>query len=47
MNNIYYINSVNIYDNVFNLKNINDDRVDMIFYFNGLNIWNYINVKFI
>ncbi|MBM0607772.1 vacuolating cytotoxin domain-containing protein, partial [Helicobacter pylori] len=25
-NNIYYTNSVNIHDNVFNLKNINDDR---------------------
>ncbi|NGP16022.1 hypothetical protein G3140_08205, partial [Helicobacter pylori] len=25
-NNLYYTNSVNIHDNVFNLKNINDDR---------------------
>ncbi len=45
-NNIYYTNSVNIYDNVFNLKNINDDRADAIFYLNGLNTWNYTNAKF-
>ncbi|WQS09988.1 vacuolating cytotoxin domain-containing protein [Helicobacter pylori] len=45
-NNIYYTNSVNIYDNVFNLKNINDDRADTIFYLNGLNTWNYTNARF-
>ncbi len=45
-NNIYYTNSVNIYDNVFNLKNINDDRADAIFYLNGLNTWNYTNARF-
>ncbi|WQZ56649.1 vacuolating cytotoxin domain-containing protein [Helicobacter pylori] len=45
-NNIYYTNSVNIHDNVFNLKNINDDRADAIFYLNGLNTWNYTNAKF-
>ncbi|MGN8341057.1 vacuolating cytotoxin domain-containing protein [Helicobacter pylori] len=45
-NNIYYTNSVNIHDNVFNLKNINDDRSDAIFYLNGLNTWNYTNAKF-
>ncbi|WQV53590.1 vacuolating cytotoxin domain-containing protein [Helicobacter pylori] len=45
-NNIYYTNSVNIHDNVFNLKNINDDRADAIFYLNGLNTWNYTQVRF-
>ncbi|GAA8468487.1 hypothetical protein HpBT249_06820 [Helicobacter pylori] len=45
-NNIYYTNSVNIHDNVFNLKNINDDRADAIFYLNGLNTWNYTNARF-
>ncbi|EMJ42804.1 vacuolating cytotoxin domain-containing protein [Helicobacter pylori] len=45
-NNIYYTNSVNIHDNVFNLKNINNDRADTIFYLNGLNTWNYTNAKF-
>ncbi|MGN8510784.1 vacuolating cytotoxin domain-containing protein [Helicobacter pylori] len=45
-NNIYYTNSVNIHDNVFNLKNINDDRADAIFYLNGLNTWNYTQAKF-
>ncbi|GAA8086507.1 hypothetical protein HpNP74_23050 [Helicobacter pylori] len=45
-NNIYYTNSVNIHDNVFNLKNINDDRADTIFYLNGLNTWNYTNARF-
>ncbi|GAA9362288.1 hypothetical protein TH0628_12180 [Helicobacter pylori] len=45
-NNIYYTNSVNIHDNVFNLKNINDDRTDTIFYLNGLNTWNYTNARF-
>ncbi len=45
-NNIYYTNSVNIYDNVFNLKNINDDRADTIFYLNGLNTWNYTQARF-
>ncbi len=46
-NNIYYTNSVNIHDNVFNLKNINDDRADTIFYLNGLNTWNYTNARFV
>ncbi|GAA8324022.1 hypothetical protein HpHA55_02110 [Helicobacter pylori] len=45
-NNIYYTNSVNIHDNVFNLKNINDDRADAIFYLNGLNTWNYTQARF-
>ncbi|GAA8271266.1 hypothetical protein HpDR2_04120 [Helicobacter pylori] len=45
-NNIYYTNSVNIHDNVFNLKNINDNRADTIFYLNGLNTWNYTNARF-
>ncbi|MGN8383290.1 vacuolating cytotoxin domain-containing protein [Helicobacter pylori] len=45
-NNIYYTNSVNIHDNVFNLKNINDDRADTIFYLNGLNTWNYTQARF-
>ncbi len=45
-NNIYYTDSVNIYDNVFNLKNINDDKSDTIFYLNGLNTWNYTNARF-
>ncbi len=45
-NNIYYTDSVNIHDNVFNLKNINDDRTDAIFYLNGLNTWNYTNARF-
>ncbi|WQV43503.1 vacuolating cytotoxin domain-containing protein [Helicobacter pylori] len=44
-NNIYYTNSVNIHDNVFNLKSIND-RADAIFYLNGLNTWNYTNARF-
>ncbi len=45
-NNIYYTGSVNIHDNVFNLKNINDDRADAIFYLNGLNTWNYTQARF-
>ncbi len=45
-NNIYYTNSVNIYDNVFNLKDIKDNRDDTIFYLNGLNTWNYTNARF-
>ncbi len=45
-NDLYYTNSVNIHDNVFNLKNINDDRADTIFYLNGLNTWNYTNARF-
>ncbi len=45
-NDIYYTNSVNIHDNAFNLKNINDDRADTIFYLNGLNTWNYTNARF-
>ncbi len=45
-NDLYYTNSVNIHDNVFNLKNINDDRADAIFYLNGLNTWNYTNARF-
>ncbi len=45
-NNIYYTDSVNIYDNVFNLKNINDDKSDTIFYLNGLNTWYYTNARF-
>ncbi|GAA8646246.1 hypothetical protein HpDR76_05210 [Helicobacter pylori] len=45
-NNIYYTNSVNIHDNVFNLKDIKDNRDDTIFYLNGLNTWNYTNARF-
>ncbi len=45
-NNIYYTDSVNIHDNVFNLKNIKDNRDDTIFYLNGLNTWNYTNARF-
>lgn len=45
-NNIYYTNSMNIHDNAFNLKNINDDRADAIFYLNGLSTWNYTNARF-
>ncbi len=45
-NNIHYTNSVNIHDNVFNLKDIKDDRENTIFYFNGLNTWNYTNARF-
>ncbi|WP_121067038.1 vacuolating cytotoxin domain-containing protein [Helicobacter pylori] len=45
-NNIHYTNSVNIHDNVFNLKDIKDDRENTIFYFNGLNTWNYTNASF-
>ncbi len=45
-NNIHYTNSVNIHDNVFNLKDIKDDRENTIFYFNGLNTWNYTNAIF-
>ncbi len=45
-NNVYYTNSVNIYDNVFNLKDIKDNRDDTIFYLNGLNTWNYTNARF-
>ncbi len=45
-NNIYYTNSVNIHDNVFNLKNIKDNRDDTIFYLNGLNTWNYTQARF-
>ncbi|MGN8496798.1 vacuolating cytotoxin domain-containing protein [Helicobacter pylori] len=45
-NNIYYTNSVNIHDNVFNLKDIKDNRDDMIFYLNGLNTWNYTQARF-
>ncbi len=45
-NNIYYTGSVNIHDNVFNLKNIKDNRDDTIFYLNGLNTWNYTNARF-
>ncbi len=45
-NNIHYTNSVNIHDNVFNLKDVKDDRENTIFYFNGLNTWNYTNARF-
>ncbi len=45
-NNIYYTDSVNIHDNVFNLKNIKDNRDDTIFYLNGLNTWNYTQARF-
>ncbi|WRA29683.1 vacuolating cytotoxin domain-containing protein [Helicobacter pylori] len=45
-NDIYYTNSVNIHDNVFNLKDIKDNRDDTIFYLNGLNTWNYTNARF-
>ncbi len=45
-NNIYYTNSVNIHDNVFNLKDIKDNRDDTIFYLNSLNTWNYTNARF-
>ncbi|WQV01821.1 vacuolating cytotoxin domain-containing protein [Helicobacter pylori] len=45
-NNIHYTNSVNIHDNVFNLKDIKDDRENTIFHFNGLNTWNYTNARF-
>ncbi|EJB48067.1 vacuolating cytotoxin domain-containing protein [Helicobacter pylori] len=45
-NNIYYTNSVNIHDNVFNLKDIKDNRDDTIFYLNGLNTWNYTQARF-
>ncbi|WP_033745640.1 vacuolating cytotoxin domain-containing protein [Helicobacter pylori] len=45
-NNIHYTNSVNIHDNVFHLKDIKDDRENTIFYFNGLNTWNYTNARF-
>lgn len=45
-NNLYYTNSVNIHDNVFNLKDIKDNRDDTIFYLNGLNTWNYTNARF-
>ncbi|WP_033760331.1 vacuolating cytotoxin domain-containing protein [Helicobacter pylori] len=45
-NNTYYTNSVNIHDNVFNLKDVKDDRENTIFYFNGLNTWNYTNARF-
>ncbi len=45
-NNIHYTNSVNIHDNVFNLRNIKDDKENTIFYFNGLNTWNYTNARF-
>ncbi len=45
-NNIYYTDSVNIHDNIFNLKNIKDNRDDTIFYLNGLNTWNYTNARF-
>ncbi|WP_033760442.1 vacuolating cytotoxin domain-containing protein [Helicobacter pylori] len=45
-NNIHYTNSVNIHDNVFHLKDVKDDRENTIFYFNGLNTWNYTNARF-
>ncbi|WQS05281.1 vacuolating cytotoxin domain-containing protein [Helicobacter pylori] len=45
-NNIYYTDSVNIHDNVFNLKDIKDNRDDTIFYLNGLNTWNYTQARF-
>ncbi|AFI06100.1 vacuolating cytotoxin domain-containing protein [Helicobacter cetorum] len=45
-NGIYYTHGVNIYNNVFNLKTINNNQDNTVFYLNGMVTWNYTNASF-